>query len=535
MTSTDPASRHKPWSKQCPSQRWDYLVIGSGIGGMVAAALLARQGQRVLVLERHFEPGGYTHTFSRKGYCWDVGLHAVGEVGPHQEAGQLLSLLTDGALTWHSLGEVYDEFYYPDGFQIGFPDTPARFRRELKAAFPRSHAAIDQYMKLLKGARRAVVARFLARTLPPALGAITDRYMVPQANRYIAMTTAQALDSLTDDRRLQRVLTGQWAYYGAPPATSSFAMHALVAYHYLTGAYYPVGGAGRIARGLLQTVARAGGWTRVAASVSQILLEGGKAVGVRLADGEEIRARRVISAMGVGPTVTRLLPEAERGRAWAREASALPPSCAHVAAYLGFKGDIRRVGATSRDQWHYHDWDLRLSGWRVSADAPVTPAPMVYFCFPSLKDAAHEPGAEQRHTGQILTVVPFAPFARWNDKPWRKRGAEYDAFKQRLQEALLGQLYEAFPGIEPLVDYVELSTPVSTNTFCDAVDGAMYGPMPTPARFTNRWLRPRSPIPGLLFAGNDVASPGIIGAAMGGVVCALSAAPAGTLRLLAKM
>jgi all-trans-retinol 13,14-reductase len=233
--------------------------------------------------------------------------------------------------------------------------------------------------------------------------------------------------------------------------------------------------------------------------------------------------------------VTRLLPPEERSRAWARQAAALPLSCAHVAVYLGFKGDIRAAGATNHNEWHYADWDLDLSGWRVSAAEPVSPSPMVYFCFPSLKDRAHDPGAEQRHTGQILTIVPFEPFARWDDQPWRQRGADYDAFKQRLQAVLLGQLFARFPRLEPMLDYVELSTPLSTNTFCRPIAGAMYGPMPTPARFLSRWLRPRSPIGNLFFAGNDVASPGIIGAAMGGVVCALSASPVGTLRLLAQV
>jgi all-trans-retinol 13,14-reductase len=222
-------------------------------------------------------------------------------------------------------------------------------------------------------------------------------------------------------------------------------------------------------------------------------------------------------------------------RSWAREVKSLPPSSAHVAAYIGFKGDIRKGGATSRNQWHYYDWDLELDGWNVSPSSPIDPAPMAYYCFPSLKDRDHDPGDEQRHTGQILTIVPFLPFAPWDTKPWRRRGADYDRFKQAIQDSLMSQFNSTFPRLASMVDQVEISTPVSTNWFCRPGAGAMYGPFPTPARFANRWLRPRSPIRDLFFAGNDVASPGIIGAVMGGVVCALSASPVGSLRVLAKM
>ncbi|HLT38402.1 MAG TPA: NAD(P)-binding protein, partial [Enhygromyxa sp.] len=121
---------HRPWSTRTPDGRLDYLVIGSGMGGMCCAALLAKLGKRVLVLEQHYEPGGFTHTFKRRGFRWDVGVHAIGEVTERTMPGRLLAHLTDGRLRWTSLGPVYDEFYWPacsrwpDGFRIDFPDTP---------------------------------------------------------------------------------------------------------------------------------------------------------------------------------------------------------------------------------------------------------------------------------------------------------------------------------------------------------------------------------------------------------------------------
>src|SRR5688500_9608544 len=119
--------RKRPWSKRGPDGPWDAVVIGSGMGGMTSAALLARLGKRVLVLEQHYVSGGFTHVFRRKGYTWDVGVHAVGEVTTRSMPGRILADLTGGSLKWTSLGPVYDRFDFPGGFRVDFPDTPEQF------------------------------------------------------------------------------------------------------------------------------------------------------------------------------------------------------------------------------------------------------------------------------------------------------------------------------------------------------------------------------------------------------------------------
>ena len=101
--STHPR-RDRPWSKDSPPGPWDDIVIGSGMGGMTTAATLAALGRRVLVLEQHYVPGGFTHVFNRPGYSWDVGVHAVGEVTRHSMPGRVLHHLTGGKLQWASLG-----------------------------------------------------------------------------------------------------------------------------------------------------------------------------------------------------------------------------------------------------------------------------------------------------------------------------------------------------------------------------------------------------------------------------------------------
>jgi all-trans-retinol 13,14-reductase len=524
----------KPWSNKSPDGPWDDVVIGSGMGGMTAAALLSQLGRRVLVLEQHYVAGGFTHTFRRPGYRWDVGVHAVGEVTPHSMTGRLLERLTEGRLQWASLGEVYDQFHYPDGLELDFPDNPTAFRQNLIDAFPHEQRAIERYLTLVGEVATSMRSYYLSRLSPSGLAPLTDRVLARRAYHYLGKTTAEVVGNLTSDERLRSVLTAQWGYYGSPPSRSSFAMQALVTKHFQWGGFYPVGGSQRIAHELLTTVADAGGWTRIAADVKQILVEGDRAVGVELGNGERILAKRVISAVGVAATARRLLPPSLREQHWVREVGALAPAPAHVCLYLGFKGDVRRAGAGSANQWFYQDYDCELDAWPVKPDRSLPDAPVLYCSFPSLKDPLHDPGPEQRHTGEVVTFVPWQVFARWRDTRWKKRGDDYDAFKQQLHQKLLDQFFRHMPALEPLLDYAELSTPLSTDKFCRPTAGSIYGLEPTPERFRCRWLRPRSPLRQLYFAGGEVTSVGVIGAMMGGVLAFAAAEPTQALALFRR-
>ncbi|HTM67971.1 MAG TPA: NAD(P)/FAD-dependent oxidoreductase [Candidatus Binatia bacterium] len=515
----------KPWGRHPRPGPWDAIVIGSGIGGMVAAALLAKLGKRVLILEQHYVPGGFTHTFARRGYRWDVGVHAVGEMTERGVPGRMMSALTDGRLEWASLGPVYDSFQMPDGLRVDYPDNPRQFRENLLQAFPREKEAIDGYLRLAREASADLRAFYVSRALPRTLGAVVDRTFGRKARRHQETTVAEVISRLTADPRLRTMFASQWGYYGSTPSRASFSIQASVVTHFLWGGYYPVGGSERIARELLRTVAEAGGWTRIRADVRETLVEGGKAAGVRMADGEEIRAPLVISAIGAIPTVTKLLPEHVRRASWTSEISRLRPGPAHVCLYLGFKGDVRAAGAGANNQWFYETWDPEDDAWHVAADTPAGSAPVLYVSFPSLKDPSHDPGPERRHTGEAVTFVPWDRFLPWREKRWMRRGEEYAGFKARLQEAMLEQLFRHLPGLRPMLDYAELSTPVSTDHFTRAAGGSIYGLESTPERFRCQWLRPRTPVPGLLMAGVDVGGPGVMGGAMGGILAGISAEP----------
>ena len=514
------------WSKKIPDGSFDYIVIGSGMGGMTAAALLSKLGKRVLVIEQHVIPGGFTQTFKRPGYHWDVGVHLVGEMTARSYLGRLLADLTDGRLDWASVGEVYDEFNFPDGFTIQFPNSKPAFRETLYDYFPAERRAIDEYLELVKAAARSSAGYMQARVAPTVLAPGARKKSARAALPYIEATTAEVLADLTDDPRLRAVLAAQWGYYGSTPAKSSFAMHALMVAHFLWGAYYPVGSAESIAREMLRTVADAGGWTAVRTEVDQIVIRGGRAVGVLTKDGREIGASRVISAAGA-PVTSAMLPEGSLPTS-----SKITSGPAHVSLYLGFEGDVVGNGGSRYSQWFYETWDMERDIWDIRGGQDPPRADVLYCSFPSLKDPSHDPGQEKRQTGEIITFVPWQSYEPWLGSRWQKRASEYDEFKARVSEALLDQYLEHYPNLKSMVKFSELSTPLSTHHFARSHRGSIYGLASEPERFLNEELVPKTDIKGFYMAGVDVMAPGIAGAIGGGALAVAAAEPVGALRYL---
>src|ERR1035441_9297316 len=191
---------------------------------------------------------------------------------------------------------------------------------------------------------------------------------------------------------------------------------------------------------------------------------------------------------------------------------------AHLCLYLGMMGPAGGDVVAS-NLWVHPDVDFDANVACSAAD-PDAPFPLLFISYPSAKDptfAARSPG---RATAEIVVPAPFAWFEPWTKTRWKHRGAEYDAFKARLTERILAQFAEHAPEARERVTFAELSTPLSTQHFAGAPQGAIYGASSTPARFASRALRVRTPIGGLYLTGADVCTEGVTGALFGGVMAA---------------
>jgi len=501
---------------------WDVIVIGSGMGGMAAGAALSRVGNKVLLLEQHQTLGGLTHSFSRDGFTWDVGIHYLSGVAPEDRGRELLDWLSESPIEFVSLGSIYDTLHIGSAKPLSLSRPFEAQERDLKDRFPDQTEAIEAWTHALRKGQEAIYKIFQTRAMPEIAGDMLDWWNSRAIAKWCARTTKEVIDEITDHPELAAVMAAQWGDHGGRPSKASFAMHALISASYLnSGSWYPVGGSVTFAEHIIPTITQNGGEARAGVRVDGLLFDGDTVVGVRTDDGTEIRANAVISDIGVRETIDTLLPEECGHQEWIAEIRALPSSIAHFTLFLGFEGDIEAAGATKANHWLFPTGEVDVL-WTTAPDGAP---PCMVATFGSLKDPTHDPGPRQKHTGQFLVWADWASVAQWADQPAGARGGDYADFKRQAEKTLLGQFELYFPDLAKLVVYRELATPLSTVTYTRHRKGAFYGLDVTPERVMCDGLRAKTPIPGLYLAGQDVASPGIPGALIGGLLGAASIDP----------
>lgn len=510
----------KSYKKEHLKDPYDFIIIGSGIGGLACGALLSKKGKKVLVLEQHYVAGGFTHTFERKGYEWDVGLHYVGEV--HRKNSilrRVFDYISDGNLGWAHMSETYDKVYFGDTV-YEYVAGVQNFKSKMIGYFPKEEAAINQYIELVFQVAKSTRSFFMQKAMPQWLGPMTYPFLSRKFLSLASQTTYDVLSQITTNQKLMGVLSAQYGDYGLPPQKSSFAIHAMVAKHYFDGGNYPIGGSSSIAETIIPSIHQAGGDVLVRATVDQILIENGKTRGVLLKNGDEILAPVVISNAGVLNTFGKLIPtQIAKEKNLPSQLKMVAPSVAHICLYMGFKESAESLGLGQANYWIYpgydHDHNIKAYLQNPKSDLPVT-----YISFPSAKDPTWDKRYPGRATMEVIGIAPYEWFAPWQDKPWHKRGEDYEANKEEFTQTLLNKVYHYLPQLKGKLDYSELSTPLSTRHFCNYEKGEIYGIDHTPQRFQQKWLKPQTPITGLYLTGQDIVTDGIGGALMAGVLTA---------------
>ena len=294
---------------------YDAIIIGSGIGALTTAGLLAGvAGARVLVLEKHSTPGGLTHSFRRMGASWDVGLHYVGDMHPRSRPRQLFDYLTGGALTWNRMPSGYDRFVLPGhGLDVTIPSSLEEYQRLLISLFPHEKRAIRRYRADVQRAYSYMSLGYVREMVPERVAPAVRLAQRALAGHALELTQ-HYMERRFRDPALRALLTTHWGDYGVEPTRSAFVAHAMIVCHYMDGAWFPRGGSGQIARMIEERIRATGGEIRLCQDVDDILIDNGRAVGVRVTDRRsapvsyEERAPIVISGVGARETYTRLLP-----------------------------------------------------------------------------------------------------------------------------------------------------------------------------------------------------------------------------------
>ena len=495
---------------------YDTIIIGSGISGLTTAVLLAREGQKVLILERHYVAGGRTHTFKRAGYEWDVGVHYLsGDLqNPDMPVRQLIDFICDGKIEWADLGEVYDvmkigkkTFQFVKGVD-GFKDN-------LIESFPEEEEAIEKFVQLVLDVGEAGMKFHMSKAIVPSGPLPPDDFKTPEFFlEYAAKSTYEVLESLTSNKELIQVLSIQYGGYGTSPKKGSFGMHAFMANAYLNGASFPVGGASVIADTIIPFLNSFGGKVFVNADVKEICVEDNKAKGVIMQDGRFISSNNVVSSTGIEITIKNLLPSNIVDQYQLKDVlTNLEPSLSHGCLFIGLKGSPEELELPKYNMWvlqEGRDHDDCLNEFLEDINKPF---PFVHISFPSAKDTNWSNQYPDKSTIDIITSLPYELFEPWKGEKWNERGEEYNALKESISQRLLEIMYEKLPQLKGKVEYYELSTPITTEHFVTGDKGGMCGTLHSPERFMNKFLQPKTPVDNFYLSGHDIMTCGV-GAAM---------------------
>jgi len=542
----DQKKRHtvlsQPFSKDKVPDGLDAIVIGSGIGGLCTAALMAKADRRVLVLEQHDQAGGCCHSFVDKNYEFDVGIHYIGEMNKPSINKTLCDQITEGQLEWAPLDSDYDVV------SIGYSDENRRYavksgldswKEYLKCKFPEEHTAIEEYFRLIDGCSKSSMVHGILKVLPlwfvRSLLWIGCYKLISFWNQTYAESTRSVVDRLTANKELRTIFTYCWGDYGTPPSRSNFSMQALLNRHFAkSGASYPVGGASEIAFNIIPVIQGAGGNVLVRANVTGIIQKGDKVCGVRVSKGSdttEIIAPIIISSAGVYNTFLRLLPQEISERSYYTTiAKSLKPGIAAMNVFLGLKLSNEELEVRKQNVWAFTNNNVEESTLRYFElddleDVKSAEIPILFISFPSTKDPEwnNHPGRKGKSTATIVTLANWDWFKQWQDKSVKKRGDEYTELKDCIGHQMIEQTCQLYPQLRDNIDYIEIGSPVTNKHYLGSPNGEIYGLDHSIERFQPDMvakLRPETDIPGLYLTGQDILSCGFTGALFSGVLTA---------------
>jgi phytoene dehydrogenase-like protein len=466
------------------------VVIGAGVGGLLTACLLAREGLRVLLMEQHYMVGGYCSTFRRGGFTFDAATHFYPVLGnPETRLGRLLREL-GVATEWVAMDPV-DTFHFPDGSSFAVPADFDAYRRRLDEEFPAERESLERFFADVRSIYlHGALAFFRQRTTP-----VFDHWS--------SRTLWQELVSRFRDPRLRLLLTADCPHWGSPPERISFVFDSMLRMTYFLGNYYPKGSSQHFADELARVLESFGGEILTSTAARRIEVRDGRAVAVEaetlrgsLAGRHRVEAGVVVSNADWSVTFDELLGHEPVAREWGRAGRGLRRSHPCYLVHVGLEGaDPRRLEEVQGYYWQ--DWDPnRMAEGSLLCKVFV---PTAYD-----PDLAGGPGRQIVILQKVLAVD-------WSAiEDWQRHKAGIEALG-------LEHLSSLVPGIRERIVTVQTASARTSWRFTRNREGAMLGWEMSPDQVGDGRPGTRGPIASLFLVGHWV-QPG------GGIVPVLESA-----------
>ena len=553
----------------------DIILVGSGLGSLTVASLLSQKGYKCLVLEQHDQSGGCLHTFESaqpRGYEFDVGLHYVGGyVGDKwSSTRKVFDAVTGGGVEWNKLDGCYDRALNTrqnDTVTLGKKETWETFDftgdydetlKGLVARFPdkADKKSIEKFYGNLDFAQLRIVGWIVSKVLSPFFRRILSPILLFPARNVLGASTYDVMKKKWNaSDKVIGVLNYLYGDYGLPPSKGSFAICNMIFNHWKGGAFYPMGGSSALAIGACAVIRKHGGECFVNARTDKIIIENGRATGVKLANGREVFAKMVVSDVGARGTFMSLLDDVDRklvrnqefiedlkrdqdlNRAGSQfqDLGGMSPSCSIMTLFLGLDDTADSLDIPATNAWCVPGWDHDANFKKfLASDNGRDPNTGEEVAFPACfigSNSAKDKSYAERYGNKVGTVMVLCPVNyhwfdqhNWKDGRVHARGDNYEAFKKDWEDRMLRTLFELYPKTRGRIVYSELGSPLSNNHYLGVRHGEVYGLTHTPERMYkySSDLGCQTDIKGLYLTGQDVASAGICGALIGGILTTAS-------------
>jgi len=478
--------------------KYDIVIIGSGLGGLTCGYILAKNGYKVAIFEQGAQLGGCLQTFMRRGVKFETGLHYVGSM----DKGQMLDLLFHYLALYpdikvHPLDpQGYDVVWFR-GEQYSYATGYENFVETLAQKFPAERENLKRYAAIIKevGSSSPFHAMGNAEVSATGIHQMNASYVTTSVNDFIAQFTSNEV--------LQNVLVGMVPLYNGIKHKTPLYIHAFINDSSISGACRIAGGSDQIAESLVRSIRSLGGEIFALSKVTKIVCNDTKATGITLENGAHILADHIIS--NVHPELTVDMVDSKMLRPMYRNRiKQMEQSMSNFTVYVKFKKDT--VPYMNHNHYHYYGNEIWNGEQYTEQDWPRG------YLYMHMCPKQPSPYAE---AGEILAYMRYGEVAQWAGTKVEQRGAAYKEFKQCKAEKLLAQLERDFPGTLANVEAYYTSSPLTYVDYTGTKEGSMYGVL----RDINapRILH-RTKIPNLTLTGQNINAHGVMGVVIGALI-----------------